>query len=89
MNARRAASDSTEFPWEWRLSDLKAPEEGAPKVFSTFACGGGPRFSRRLLRRLPLLHDGERRLIMARGKMPRRPRRPEDDGGEQAVFQDG
>ena len=44
---------------------------------------------RRLLRRLPLLHDGERRLIMARGKMPRRPRRPEDDGGEQAVFQDG
>ena len=41
MSARRAASDSTEFPWEWRLSDLKPPEEGAPKVFSTFACGGG------------------------------------------------
>lgn len=41
MSARRAASGSTRFPWEWRLSDLNPPEEGAPKVFSTFACGGG------------------------------------------------
>lgn len=29
------------FPWKWRLSDLSAPEPGAPTVFSCFACGGG------------------------------------------------
>ncbi len=30
-----------EFPWRWRLSDLEPPEDGAPTVFSVFACGGG------------------------------------------------
>lgn len=29
------------FPWKWWLADLAAPADGAPTVFSTFACGGG------------------------------------------------
>ena len=31
----------TVYPWKWRLSDLPAPGEDAPTVFSTFSCGGG------------------------------------------------
>ena len=41
MSARRAASASTRFPWRWSLADLEPPADGAPKVLSTFACGGG------------------------------------------------
>lgn len=29
------------FPWRWSLSELEEPKDGAPTVFSTFACGGG------------------------------------------------
>lgn len=29
------------FTWDWRLSELPTPGKDAPKVFSTFACGGG------------------------------------------------
>jgi len=29
------------FPFVWNLADLEKPEPRAPKVFSTFACGGG------------------------------------------------
>lgn len=29
------------FPWRWSLADFGEPPEGAPTVFSTFACGGG------------------------------------------------
>ena len=29
-----------EFPYRWKLSELKPPAEDAPKVFSCFACGG-------------------------------------------------
>lgn len=32
---------SHRYPWKWWLKDLKPPEENAPTVFSTFACGGG------------------------------------------------
>lgn len=29
------------YPWEWKLADVPAPEEGAPTILSTFACAGG------------------------------------------------
>lgn len=29
------------FDWKWYLKDLEPPKEGAPTVFSCFACGGG------------------------------------------------
>lgn len=32
---------SHRFPWKWSLSELPGADEAAPKVFSTFACGGG------------------------------------------------
>lgn len=43
MNARVADSGLTNYryPWKWWLKDLEPPEENAPTVFSTFACGGG------------------------------------------------
>lgn len=42
-NAPDADSDSTvaRFDWKWNLSELEPPKEGAPTVFSCFACGGG------------------------------------------------
>lgn len=48
MNAPAAGSSSTaetasahRYPWKWWLKDLPDPGDGAPTVFSTFACGGG------------------------------------------------
>ena len=32
---------TSEFGWKWRLADLPKPADDAPKVFSTFSCGGG------------------------------------------------
>lgn len=40
-SARNAGSDSTEFPWKWRLSDLDSRPKNGRKVFSCFSCGGG------------------------------------------------
>ena len=40
-SARNAGSDSTEFPWKWRLSDLDSRPKNGRTVFSCFSCGGG------------------------------------------------
>lgn len=40
-SARNAGSDSIEFPWKWRLSDLDSRPKNGKMVFSCFSCGGG------------------------------------------------
>lgn len=41
ISARPAVSGSTEFPWKWKLADLKDRAKHGHTVFSCFSCGGG------------------------------------------------
>ena len=41
MSARNAVSGSTEFPWKWKLEDLKQRPKHGHTVLSCFSCGGG------------------------------------------------
>ena len=41
MSARNVVSGSTEFPWKWKLEDLKQRPKHGHTVFSCFSCGGG------------------------------------------------
>ena len=40
-NAPNAVSGSTEFPWNWKLTDLDSRPRNGHTVFSCFSCGGG------------------------------------------------
>lgn len=40
-SARGAVFASTDFPWEWNLSDLESVPKHGLRVFSCFSCGGG------------------------------------------------
>lgn len=41
MNVRNVVSGSTDFPWKWKLEDLKSRPKNGCTVFSCFSCGGG------------------------------------------------
>ena len=41
MSARNVVSGSTEFPWKWKLEDLKQRPKHGHTVLSCFSCGGG------------------------------------------------
>lgn len=41
MSVQNAVLSSTDFPWKWKLEDLKDRPKNGCKVFSCFSCGGG------------------------------------------------